>query len=123
MYNSFKYEGGYGDPGSLGYGGDPGSMDLGGDPGSMDLGGDPGSLGYGGDPGSLDLGGDSGALDYSINNIVLGFGSIMLFINILMGLYICAYHTNPENKKKRISMVNPLTRNGTVWTNCSANKG
>jgi hypothetical protein len=113
MYSSLKYEGGYGtlaSYGGFGYG-------------------DSRSMGYGEDSRIVNYDEDSGIMDYeesdhtsSINNILLGFGSIMLFINIMMGLYICVYHNKKEKKKNRISMVNPMTRNGTIWTNCNANK-
>ena len=118
MYSSLKYEGDYGtlaSYGGFGYG-------------------DSRSMGYGEDSRIVNYDEDSRIVNYdedsrivndhtsSINNILLGFGSIMLLINIMMGLYICVYHNKKEKKKNRISMVNPITRNGTIWTNCNANK-
>ncbi len=55
------------------------------------------------------------------NHIVLGVVSILLVVNAGIVTFLCMNRRKPALTKSRTT-VNPMLRNGTIWTECNANK-
>jgi len=56
---------------------------------------------------------------FSAKHILLGVLSLAVVVNVGFGLFIYSKKSKPSQPNKHTTL-NPMVRNGTIWTDCNA---